>query len=184
MEVMEAIRARRAFRSLAPVEVGPALADDLATAASLAPSCFNRQPWRFVFAHGDALQGVFTSLSRGNEWFRAASMVAGVYTRRDLDCVVGRREYYLFDTGMAVGMMLLRATELGLVAHPIAGFDEEAASRALRLPEDALLVTLVALGRRAELISPVLSGHQVEAERERPPRLPLEETRTLLGPSA
>lgn len=184
MEVMDAIRARRSYRSLAPAEAGPGLADDLAMAASLAPSCFNRQPWRFVFASGDALEGVFASLSRGNEWFRAASMVAGVYTKRDLDCVAGRREYYLFDTGMAVGMMLLRATELGLVAHPIAGFDEEAASRALRLPEDALLVTLIALGRRTDLISPVLSGHQIEAERERPPRLPLDEIRTLLDSPA
>ncbi len=184
MEVMDAIRARRSYRSLAPSDAGPWLADELATAASLAPSCFNRQPWRFVFVSGDALQGVFAALSRGNEWFRAASMVAGVYTRRDLDCVAGRREYYLFDTGMAVGMMLLRATELGLVAHPIAGFDEEAASRALGLPEDALLITLVALGRRADTISTALSGHQIEAERERPPRLPLDEIRTLLGPSA
>jgi hypothetical protein len=37
------------------------------------------------------------------------------------------------------------------------------------------VVTLVNVGRHADVVSPVLSEQQVEAERERPERLPLEE---------
>jgi nitroreductase len=50
MELMEIIEKRRAYRSLQPVEINEELVRDLATAASLSASCFNNQPWRFVFA--------------------------------------------------------------------------------------------------------------------------------------
>ena len=173
--VIEAIHERRGYRSLDPVEIDEEAVRDLAGAAALAPSCFNHQPWRFVFVRSrESLNAVFSSLSRGNDWFRSASMVVGVYSAATLDCVVGRREYYLFDTGMAVGMMILRATEMGLVAHPIAGFDEEAARRVLGLGGDSTLITIIAFGRHSDGISPILSPHQVEAEKERPARLPFE----------
>jgi nitroreductase len=175
MTVSEAIEGRRGYRSLEPVEITGEMVGELAGAASLAPSCFNRQPWRFVFVRSrEALDGVFSSLSRGNEWFRSASMVVGVFSAPPLDCIVARREYYLFDTGLAVGMMLLKATDMGLIAHPIAGFDEDAAKRALGLGEDALLITLIAVGKRAPVVNSILSPHQIEAERERPPRMPFE----------
>ncbi|MCK4297935.1 MAG: nitroreductase family protein, partial [Planctomycetes bacterium] len=49
MEVREAIERRRAYRSLDPAPISDELIRDLAESASLAPSCFNNQPWRFVF---------------------------------------------------------------------------------------------------------------------------------------
>lgn len=44
MDVKEAIRERRAYRSLDPVEITESLIRDLAESAQLAPSCFNNQP--------------------------------------------------------------------------------------------------------------------------------------------
>jgi nitroreductase len=175
MDVSRAIEERRAYRSLDPVEVTDELVGDLGSAASLAPSCFNRQPWRLVFVRDrERLEEVFGSLSKGNEWFRSASLVIGVFSQKDFDCVVGAREYFLFDTGMATGLLLLRATELGLVAHPIAGFDEDAAKKAMRIPADARLITIIAVGRHSASINPILSGHQVDAETARPPRLDMD----------
>ena len=76
---------------------------------------------------------------------------------------------------MATAFMILRATELGLVAHPIAGFNEDAVKKILGIPEEMRLITLVIVGRRSETISPLLSEKQVERERKRPERLHLEE---------
>ncbi len=175
MDVKKASEERRSLRSLESVEITRDMIDELAGAASLSPSCFNKQPWRFVFVRSrEGLDRVFASLSRGNDWFKAASLVVGVFTAKELDCVVGRREYCQFDTGMAVGMMLLRATEMGLIAHPIAGFDEEAAAKALGVPGEAILVTIIAVGRKAQTLSPILSPHQIEDESRRPPRIPFE----------
>ena len=50
MDVKEAIKRRRAYRSLEPVEISDELIHDLAKSAGLSASCFNNQPWRFVFA--------------------------------------------------------------------------------------------------------------------------------------
>ena len=51
MDVCQAIRERRAFRSLKPAEITEDLIKDLAEHAQLAPSCSNNQPWRFVFVY-------------------------------------------------------------------------------------------------------------------------------------
>jgi len=176
MELMEIIRNRRAYRSLQPVEINEELVRDLATAASFSASCFNNQPWRFVFAFDkevlDRLQG---AMKKGNEWTRGGSLIVAVASRRDLDCLVKEREYYLFDTGMATAFLILRATELGLVAHPIAGFDEDKAKEILGIPVDMRLITLVNVGRHLLPANALLSEKQVEVEKSRPERLPLTE---------
>jgi nitroreductase len=115
------------------------------------------------------------ALSAGNEWARAASMIIAVFTKPELDCLVKDRKYYLYDTGMATAAMILRATELGLVAHPIAGFSPKKTRQILNIPEEMEVITLIIVGKHSEEISPVLSEKQITAEKERPPRLPFSE---------
>ena len=49
MDVKKAITNRRAYRSLKAVEITEELIMDLAECAQITPSCFNNQPWRFLF---------------------------------------------------------------------------------------------------------------------------------------
>jgi nitroreductase len=176
MDVVRAIEERRAYRSLDPVEITDELVHELATAAQLAPSCFNNQPARFVFVRDpDALERVKEALSEKNAWATAASMIVAVASRIDLDCAIAKREYFLFDTGLATSFLILRATELGLVAHPIAGYKEGKAKAALGIPEDMRLITLVIVGKHSDTIGPLLTEEQAEVEKARPDRKPLEE---------
>ena len=176
MSVKEAIQARRAYRSLESVEITQSLVQDLAEQSALAPSCYNKQPWRFVFAYdGQVLEQLFDAISTGNDWARQASLVVAVFSGKELDCVVKEREYYLFDTGMAVGFLMLRATELGLVAHPIAGFDEEKVKEILNIPVDMRLITLLIVGKKSAGISPLLNEKFVASEKQRPPRMEFEQ---------
>jgi nitroreductase len=176
LSVKQTIQARRAYRSLEPVEITEELIRDLAESARLTPSCFNNQPWRFVFVHDpDVLEKLHGAMSKSNEWVQAASMIIAVFSREDLDCRIRGRNYYLFDTGMATAFIILRATELGLVAHPIAGYDEGAVKQILGLPEDMQVITLVNVGKHSETIGPLLTEKQAETEKKRPERLPLEE---------
>jgi nitroreductase len=175
MDVKQAILTRRAYRSLDHVEITDELVRDLAESAQLAPSCFNNQPWRFVFAHDpEVLKKLHGAMSKSNEWTQAASMIIAVFSREDLDCRIKGRNYYLFDTGMATAFIILRATELGLVAHPIAGYNEGAVKQILGIPEDMQVITLVNVGKHSETIGPLLTEKQAESEKERPERLPLE----------
>jgi len=176
MDVKKAILERRAYRSLDPVEITEDLVRDLAESAGLAPSCFNNQPWRFVFVYEPGvLKELHTALSKNNEWAQLASMIVAVFSRPDLDCVVGGREYNLFDTGMATAFLMLRATELGLVVHPIAGFREKRVKRMLGIPDDMQLITLIMVGRHSKTVHPILTESQKEVEKRRPERKPLEE---------
>ena len=81
---------------------------------------------------------------------------------------------YIVDTGMAAAHMILRATELGLVAHPIAGFDENKVKEILGIPEEMTVITLVNIGKKRQELRPILSEQQAEAEQRRPERLPLD----------
>jgi nitroreductase len=176
MNVIDAIRTRRAYRSLDPVTITPELIQDLAQCAQLAASCFNNQPWRFVFVYDpDQLLKMRQALTKGNEWIHHASLIIAVFSKKEFDCAMkDGREYYLFDTGMAVGSLVLRATELGLVAHPIAGFKPDIVREILGIPAEMGVVTLVNVGRHAPDIKPELSEKQIADEKIRPERIPSE----------
>ena len=174
MDVKDAIIARRAYRSLLPIEITDELIHDLAYSAQLFCSCFNNQPWRFVFVKDhEMLVKLHDALSKGNEWAQAASMIIAVFTKPDLDCVIKDRYYFLFDTGMATAAIILRATELGLVAHPIAGYSPKKTKELLNIPEEMKVITLIIIGKHADTPSRLLSDKQIAAEKERPERLPL-----------
>ena len=175
MSVKDAIQTRRAYRSLEKVEITEEIINELSLAASLSASCFNNQPWRFVFVYEkEDLERFKVVFNKGNEWCHADSLVIAVVSEKELDCDVKGRQYYLFDTGMATAQLILRATELGLVAHPIAGYDEQKVKELLSVPENMTVITLVNVGKHSDKISPVLSEKQVRDEKERPSRLPLD----------
>ena len=176
MNVNEAIKIRRAYRSLEPIEISDTLIMDLAEKAQIAPSCMNKQPWNYIFVKDkEQLEKLFTTLSKGNKWVERASLIIAVFSQLENDCIIGERLYYLFDTGMATAFIVLRATELGLVAHPIAGFNEERAKQILKIPVEMRLITLVIIGKHSNEINPVLSEAMKLGEKQRPPRKALSE---------
>jgi nitroreductase len=176
MDVEQAIKERRAYRALEPVDITEELIQNLAKAAQLAPSCFNNQPSRFVFIQSQTeLQKLYPVLTRGNKWVEAASLIIVVYSKPDLDCKLPGRDYFLFDMGLATAFLILQATELGLVAHPIAGFDDGKVKEILEIPKDMTVITLVIVGKHSETITDLLSDKQASVEKNRPPRKSVEE---------
>ncbi len=175
MNVKKVIKERRAFRSLELVKITDKLINDLVEKAQIAPSCANKQPWNFIFVREkEQLERLFNTLTNGNKWVEKASMIIAVFSKPENDCIIGERLYYLFDTGIATAFMILRATELGLVAHPIAGFNEDQAKKILKIPDDIRLITLVIIGKHSKTINPVLSEKMKLGEKQRPPRKELD----------
>lgn len=176
MEVVEAIRARRAKRVLdaRPVEDDKIAA--LIEAARLSASCFNNQPWRIVICKGpEALGQVKSTLSKGNVWATRAPVIMVVAARPPDDCQLSeKRDYFLFSTGLAIGQLGLRATELGLIAHPIAGYNPQNAKALLGIPEDFVVITCVIVGYPGTDDS-LLSDKQKQTESVRPERKPVGE---------
>ena len=176
MDVKEAIIERRAYRSLLPIKITNDLIYDLAECAQITASCFNNQPWRYIFVYDkDVLLKMHKTLSEGNQWAKKASMIIVVLGRKEDDCIIRDRFYYQFDIGMATCAIILRATELGLVAHPIAGYSPKKTREILGISENIDVITLVIVGKHSDKINPVLSKDQVEAEKERPKRKTIDE---------
>lgn len=172
MDVKEAISKRRAYRSLSPVDITPELIYDLAESARLSASCFNNQPWKYIFVYDkEMLKKMHEALSDGNKWAQTASMIIVVLGRQEDDCAIRNRIYYRFDIGMATAHMILRATELGLVAHPIAGYSPRKTREILKIPEDIDIITLVIVGKHSDEINPDMSDKQIAAEKKRPERI-------------
>ncbi|RMF05100.1 nitroreductase [Candidatus Woesearchaeota archaeon] len=179
MDVKDAIEQRRSRRALKPFSLDKrTVIEELSRAAMLAPSCYNKQPWQFVFVYEENKLGdVASTLMPGNEWVVKGGMVIALVSSPDRDCSVGDMQYYLFDCGLAVGQMMLRGTEMGIVVHPIAGFYEDKVKKVLGVPEEMRVPVLIAVGKamadpdRADF----LNEKQKETERKRPPRKPLAE---------
>ncbi len=145
------------------------------TAATLAPSCSNKQPWRFVVAQQPAaLEAVHAQLTRGNYWAKYAPAIILVITHPDLDCRVSdERDYAEFDTGMAVMGMLAQAEAEGLYAHPMAGFDAAELRKTFGITDGYRLVTIIAVGYPGD--ESQLNDKHREIEQSERSRKPLDE---------
>ena len=142
------IEQRRAKRALKEEKIPEEVVSRIMTAATYAPSCFNNQSWRFLVVTDDeALSKIHEALSKGNYWVTKAPLVVVVATKPDLDCQLSdRREYALFDCGLATENLMLQAFKEGLYAHAIAGFDPFPVKEKFHIPDEYIVITLVAVG--------------------------------------
>ncbi len=175
MNFSKLVSKRRAYRKLKPFDVEPSIIKELVDIAKLAPSCDNKQPWRFVFIYDkEQLKEMNKAFYEQNRWVKNSSLLVGVFSKPDYDCRVENRDYYLFDTGIAVSYMMLRATEMGLVAHPTSYFDETKAKKILKIPEDMKLITILVMGKHAESGEIKLTPDQEQDELGRPKRFSIQ----------
>jgi nitroreductase len=133
---------------------GEPLRDDellaLFEAARWAPSTFNEQEWRFLFARrGSSWWDTFFGLlSPGNqEWCHRAAVLVVVLSHKVFTRDGSPNPVHTFDAGLATQNLFLQAAAMGLVAHGLAGFDREKTRRELGVPEDYEIEAMVALGR-------------------------------------
>ena len=177
MDVIDAINKRRALRKFDTRPVEMEKLASLVEAMRLAPSCNNNQPWRVVVCREtDSLNKAKPALSKGNVYATRIPLIFVVSAKIDDDChgLSDGRDYYLFSCGLAVGQMLLRATELGLIAYPIAGYDPLILKRELGIPPGYVVITMVNIGYPGEDDS-LLSDKQKVGELTRPDRKPVGE---------
>jgi nitroreductase len=153
MDVLELLNARKATRAIDERPVEPERLVKILEAARLAPSCMNNQPWRFlVLVEPEALAKGREALSGGNTWAKTAPVLVFGYSRPGWDCQSSdERDYYLFDLGLAVENVMLQATELDLVARPMAGFSPRKVKEAFGFPDEIKVVIAIAIGYEGDL---------------------------------
>lgn len=122
----------------------------LLEAARWAPSSGNSQPWRFVVwdrtRDPAAWRRAFDALEPGNQvWVVRAPLLIVVCADR-LDRKDRPNRFAGHDAGLATQNLLLQASALGLVAHPMAGYDAAALRAVAEVPERFETFAMVAIG--------------------------------------
>jgi len=125
---------------------------DLFEAARLAPSSSNIQPWRFIYAtqeDKEQFQVLFDCLAPGNQrWAKNAYMLVLSVAEQSYEYkdVYQSNKYAFHDVGISMGMLMVEAAYLGLVTHPMGGYDPEKARKDLDIPEMFTPVAMIAVG--------------------------------------
>lgn len=118
-------------------------------AARWAPSCANSQPWRFVYglAGTPAFDAFFATLAEGNQvWCKRAGALVLVCANKNMPNG-SPSPTPAFDTGAAWMSFALQGSEAGLVVHGMAGFDADKARVAAKVPDDHLVIMMIAVGK-------------------------------------
>ena len=121
-------------------------------AARWAPSSFNEQPWRFVYAERDAPHWprFLELLSEGNRrWAGSAALLIVVVSRTTFERNGNPSRTHSYDTGAAWQNLALQGSRMGLVVHGMAGFDYARARDVLGIPEEYSVEAMIAVGRPA-----------------------------------
>ena len=119
-------------------------------AARWAPSSYNSQPWRFLYAkRGSANWDTFFGLlGEGNQaWCKHAAVLFVIVARNYLDAIKAPAITHMFDAGAAWTNLALQGTKMGLVVRGMQGFDYAKAKTALGVPDDYTVCAMVAAGR-------------------------------------
>lgn len=154
MEVFEAIRVRRSVRRYSGDPIPMEVLAELVSAAVLAPSAGNTQPWRFIVVRDRKLREGLVAAAYGQTFLAEAPAVIVVCA--DLDRARrayrqrGETLYCLQDTAAAIQNLLLAATAKGLGTCWVGAFDEGEVAELLGLPRELRPVALVPVGRPGE----------------------------------
>ena len=123
-------------------------------AARWAPSTYNEQEWRFLYARRDTPQWplMFDLLIEFNQsWCKNAALLCVVTTHKVFALNGKPNPVHLYDAGAAWENLALQGTAMGLVVHGMAGFDYEKARKVLKVPDDYAVAAMFAVGRPAPI---------------------------------
>jgi nitroreductase len=150
------IRYRQSVRTYCDRPVEAEKLGQLVEAVRLAPSACNAQPWTLVLVDDPVLKNQVAEATRSkvfglNRFAVQAPVLAvlvmekPVWTAR-LGALLQRREFALFDIGIAAAHFCLQAADLGLGTCMLGWFDEKAIKKLLRVPGSRRVALVITLG--------------------------------------
>lgn len=132
-------------------------AEDLRTifdAARWAPSSFNYQPWRFLYATRDdaANWSRFVDLLMPFNalWAKEASALVFIVSETTMGAPDKPSHSHSFDTGAAWAGMALQAHLLGYHTHGMAGIEMDKTRTELGVPDGFRIEAAIAIGRMGD----------------------------------
>lgn len=125
-------------------------------AARWAPSAYNEQPWRFLYApRGSAAWGAFFDalVDANRAWCANAAALIVVLSKKTFSHNGRPNGTHVFDSGAAWASLALQGAAMGLVVHGMAGFDAAKIRASLKVPDDFEVCAMAAVGRPGDIES-------------------------------
>lgn len=148
--ILPLILSRVSYRAFSEEELSEEELMSLFEAARWAPSSYNNQPWRFIYARKGSKnwEKFFNLLVEANQvWCKKADTLVVVISKNNFDyndkpCPTSR-----FDTGSAWMNLALEAHAMNIIAHGMQGFDYDAAKQMLGVPDGYHVEAMIAIGK-------------------------------------
>lgn len=122
--------------------------ETLLNAARSVSSCYNFQPWAFVYAHkGTEMYEKLKSfmIDYNQNWSSNADVLMVSFAQKISD---NNEENYfaMFDLGQAMSAMAIQASYMGLQMHQLGGFDFAKVVQELKMPANFAVGSMAAIG--------------------------------------
>lgn len=138
-------------RAMSGEEIDDGELMSLFEAARWAPSSYNSQPWRFIYAKRNTKEWdtLFNLMGEFNKsWTHTAAVLIVVISRKNFEHNENFSRTHSFTTGSAWENLALEASSRGLVAHGMEGFDYDKARHDLEIPNDYDVEAMIAIGKK------------------------------------
>lgn len=115
-----------------------------------APSSYNGQPWRFIYAlrQTPAWDKFFNLMVQFNQdWAKNAGALVIIISKKTFDFNGKPARTHSFDAGSAWMSIALQGDLNGLVVHGMEGFDYDRAKTELAIPDDYTVEVMFAVGK-------------------------------------
>lgn len=160
--ILEIIQDRWSPYSFSPAPIEEFRLKAMMEAAGCAPSCFNEQPWLFIYVTRDEKEvfeqylGFLSDVNR--EWAKNAYAIIIGMARLRFTANGKPNRFALYDTGMAVSNMLAQAFSMDIYVHQMGGYDVEKVKKYFNLSNDVEPAAVMAAGHlgNGESLSPEL----------------------------
>lgn len=172
-EILDLFMQRWSPRALSGEPITEAELSRLFEAARWAPSTYNEQEWRFLYAHRDSehWQTFFDLLMEANqEWCKNAAVLIVALSKKTFSRNGKPNPVHSIDCGMALqNLMLQAATMENVLTHGMAGFNRSAARDALKVPDDYEIECMIAVGRPGDPddLSDEMKEREVPSDRKK-----------------
>ncbi len=147
--ILNDIRDRWSSRSLSGDPITHDTLMTLFEAARWAPSSYNNQPWRYIYAERESVawsQFLSFLVDQNKVWAQNAAALIVVVSKDTFDFSGEPSRTHSFDAGASWENMAIQGVTMGLVVHGMGGFDYERVKKELTIPDGYTVEAMIAVG--------------------------------------
>lgn len=163
---------RHSPRAMSGEELEDGVLMSLFEAARWAPSSYNNQPWRFLYAkrntpHWNKFFDLLVDFNK--EWCVKAAVLGVIASEKIFEKTKKPSVTHSLDAGAAWENLALEGCSRDLVVHGMQGFDYQKAKDTLKVPDAFEVLAMFAVGKKApkESLSPDLQKREVPSTRKK-----------------